>query len=305
MPRKFKRNRRRGRGRAVHRWGRPSRNSLGVPITGMRGTRVAPPGSRSTFLAAPRGFVPNTKVAKLRYATEFSIDASQTTIGAYVFRANSLYDPESTGIGHSYYMFDQIMLLYRRYRVLGSRIKVWNIWPPGSTTGACYATIIKSASGNTHGAFASTAHILESNIRGNVKIIGSSINDAVLAPGGQKTILTNTYSQKKYFPGILDRQLEAAYDANPELQAFWEVIVFSMGNTNPALMNFRCEIEATALFSEPVIMSESGVNDEGYGLGGTGSHGLVQGTGGIGVTTQFAAGDGGEQGSTGPRGTIW
>lgn len=302
-PKSTRRGRYRGRGR------RKRGVSYSAPIP-YRGPRISGlvTFKRKVGSARYRGlpglnFVPKTKVLKLKYDTEVTLNATDVIPASYVFRCNSLYDPEETSIGHSHYMFDQIMLLYRKYRVIGSKIKVWSIYPAGVTAGASYCTIIRTATGRSTSSFASGAHILESNIRGNVKIIGQT-NDGILAPGGQRTILTHTYSQKKQFPGIQDKQLEGLYNTNPELEYFWELIQFSMGQTNPPLAYFRVEIESTAIFSEPIVMSESGVDENKMGIGGAGPLWLSQGTGGTGVLQGYAAGDGGEQGSTGPQGMV-
>lgn len=45
----------------------------------------------------------------------------------YDYRANSLYDPDSTGVGAQPLGFDQLAALYTRYRVHGCRISVQSV----------------------------------------------------------------------------------------------------------------------------------------------------------------------------------
>jgi len=45
-------------------------------------------------------------------------------IGQYTFRGNSCFDPDYTNTGHQPQYFDQMAILYTRYRVYGSRITV-------------------------------------------------------------------------------------------------------------------------------------------------------------------------------------
>lgn len=261
------------------------------------GTPITWGGFTSQEVSLPASFVPKVKKYKLRYSAEVQIDASATQVAAYVFRCNSLYDPDFTGFGHSAYMFDDIMRLYRRYRVVGSKIKVWHVTPTGVQAGPmAYMTILRSSSGIAYTSFASSAHILESNIRGNVKLIGH-INDAVVG-GLYKPTCTSTFSQRKVFPGIKDLQLEGPWDNNPEKVYYWEVVLFNVAGNNPDIQQLRVEIDFTAVFSEPILLSMSGVDDTGLGIGGGPAIGST------GTQALFASGDGGELGNTGPAGGI-
>lgn len=66
---------------------------------------------------------PTTMTTKMRYSTR--IQLSPTVLAAvHVFRANDLYDPDFTGVGHQPRGFDQLMQLYDHFRVLYSKINV-------------------------------------------------------------------------------------------------------------------------------------------------------------------------------------
>lgn len=58
---------------------------------------------------------PNRYICKMKYSTNVY---TNSTTGQYVFNLNSLYDPDSTGIGHQPYGYDNLALLYNRYRVI-------------------------------------------------------------------------------------------------------------------------------------------------------------------------------------------
>lgn len=64
------------------------------------------------------------KVIKLRYVDDITIDAGIGALGTYVFRANSIYDPNYTGVGHQPRGRDEWALFYNKYVVLGSKITV-------------------------------------------------------------------------------------------------------------------------------------------------------------------------------------
>lgn len=73
--------------------------------------------SRFTFLD-PHMYI------TLRY-TQVTTFTNLTTVGsAQIFNLNSVFDPDRTGGGHQPYGFDQIAVLYNRYRVLKTHWKV-------------------------------------------------------------------------------------------------------------------------------------------------------------------------------------
>lgn len=71
--------------------------------------------------------VPPYMVTKLRYADcmQLKIDAVvlQDSV-AHIYQANSISDPDWSGVGHQPRGFDQLMALYDHYTVLGSKITV-------------------------------------------------------------------------------------------------------------------------------------------------------------------------------------
>jgi len=93
MPRKFVRKGRKGR-KVVRRRGYKSTNIVG---------RALNPISQNY-------------VCKLKYCTAVNTDGN----GRFVFNLNSLFDPDLTGVGHQPYGYDQLAVLYNRYRVIGT-----------------------------------------------------------------------------------------------------------------------------------------------------------------------------------------
>jgi len=58
----------------------------------------------------------------VRYVDWFTFNFT-SGLGTYVFSANSLFDPNTTGTGHQPLVFDQLAALYNHYTVLKSRLK--------------------------------------------------------------------------------------------------------------------------------------------------------------------------------------
>lgn len=65
--------------------------------------------------------VPDRIRLKMRYADENQIGGFA---GTYVWKVNSLYDPDSSGTGHQPMYYDQYKALYQRYSVFGCKVDV-------------------------------------------------------------------------------------------------------------------------------------------------------------------------------------
>ena len=69
---------------------------------------------------------PNNKLVRHKYCDTVTIPAG-TGAGVptiYQFRANSIYDPDYTGVGHQPLFHDEMAAQYKYYTVMSSRIKV-------------------------------------------------------------------------------------------------------------------------------------------------------------------------------------
>jgi len=83
---------------------------------------------RSNIVTVPRtltcsGGFPEKMITTLRY-TELLNVSNTGGVSGKLFRLNSLYDPNATDLGHQPAYFDQYALIYSKYRVISSRIKV-------------------------------------------------------------------------------------------------------------------------------------------------------------------------------------
>lgn len=66
--------------------------------------------------------LPNSVKIRHVYAEAFYLNPATYTDG-YVFRINSLYDPNFTGVGGQPALYDNMSAMYRRYRVVGCKMK--------------------------------------------------------------------------------------------------------------------------------------------------------------------------------------
>lgn len=140
--------------------------------------------------------IPARYICKMKYATTIATDAT----GQYIFNLNSLYDPDRTGIGHQPYGYDNLALLYNRYRVISTGYRV--IMP--STTNGSAITVSALPSNDLSITFADDSVIRENP---RAKYI-------VQNPGATALVLHG----KVYIPSLIGRT-RAQYMADDQYQS--------------------------------------------------------------------------------------
>lgn len=198
-----------------------------------------------------RGPVNQTAVAKLRYCQNVTITASAGLMKYQQFRANGLYDPDYTGIGHQPMGFDELMAQYNHYTCIGSKINV------------CY-------SGGTNPYLAAIALYAGS---GDVTVVPSEVKERqrtvwkfVPQNGGDRpypVILRKKFSAKKFFHVkaiVGESQYKGTSTANPIEEAFFAVYAGpddEGGSTDVGPVIISVTIEYIVIFSEPKVMGQS------------------------------------------------
>ncbi len=83
------------------------------------------PTNTITTVQSPRfGFINPRCMSTFKYVTSVTFTVA-TTVGAqHVFKANGMFDPDTTGTGHQPYGFDQMLNIYQRYCVLRTKYRL-------------------------------------------------------------------------------------------------------------------------------------------------------------------------------------
>lgn len=160
---------------------------------------------------------PSVKYAWLRYShMNVNMAVASGVIGKYVFRMNSIYDPDFTGVGHQPCPHDTYQTIYNHYTVLKSRIKATFI--PTTNTGAAYIPIRCGIALTDDTTSAIECDTLAENGQSKEVIIYNAPN----AMQSNKT-MTLTFDARKFFnkknPQDED-SLGAAVGADPSEVAF-------------------------------------------------------------------------------------
>lgn len=187
----------------------------------------------------------NRKTVKLRYHENFHLQIPVSGIpGSIVFRANSVFDPDQTGIGHQPRGFDQLMPLYQHFTVIGAKCSVWFSIPNTAVDQPLVCGI---------------------DLRSNTQVqtvLSNLIEDrnckyVVQAPNSPSMLVEKTFSAKNFFSvsNPLDRgNLRGSDASNPIEQAYFHVFA---SNTNPDSItnhpvDFTIVINYIVTFHEPI-----------------------------------------------------
>jgi len=191
---------------------------------------------------------PDTLTTKLKYADWFNVTGSAGAVGNSVFQLNSLWDPETTGVGHQPMYFDQLCgasgsAPYARYRVKGATIKVTYsmVSPPALAVANVGPVLVGVIAQRSNILLAgSTSSLLETN-NTKFQLLGDK------GSGSSSVTVYNRYNPKIDF-GIdpEDDTLAAAHNASPSLG--WFAHVVKLDETGTSIVRAFVEIVYDCVF---------------------------------------------------------
>jgi len=142
--------------------------------------------SRAAYKLSNRskGPMPSEFVTQLSYAAQV-----ETTAGTpiWVFRMNSLFDPDRTGVGHQPYGRDQLANIYNRYRVNGFKYEVWGANASGGTNHAINIHAVPVDEVASAAAFTSAIQCME---QPGSKTAIATCSSSTAAVGGEAAYVT-------------------------------------------------------------------------------------------------------------------
>jgi len=185
----------------------------------------------------PRNPFPLKTVAKLRYGATIRLDPALGASAVHLFRCNSIFDPDFTGVGHQPYGRDTYETIYNHYRVLKSRISCVFLPNGTSSTGHMVCGIAIKDDPTVELGFDA---IRESK----------GAHYKMVADQSQKVTVTHGYNSKKAFPASVS-SLNSNMGTNPAEDYFFQVFTTSANSgIDPSSVDVVVTIEYTALFWE-------------------------------------------------------
>lgn len=204
------------------------------------------PTSRSTELFKPLR-------TKLVFTETVLLNSSSSVpFVTHTFRANSLYDPDFTGVlGHQPYRFDQLAAIYGRYEVLSSKCRVQ--FATGektlttTTTGPWHVGVVCSSQATPAGTGTDPGYTLAEAPRADH---GALCADMVKQ--------CNTYWDRS-LNGVVkhDDSLTAAVTGNPGSEGYYIIWMFNEGETIVTNVLAHVRIEFDVQFTRPLQVAVS------------------------------------------------
>lgn len=146
-----------------------------------------------------------------------------STVGQYTFRGNSCFDPDYTSGGHQPQYYDQMSLLYTRYRVYGSRITVAAI---NEQVGAALQITVIPSSDIT--AFTTSTYPLEHPYATPMRLLGVG----GLMSGTVSTAMPTARILGLCPREILDQDYSATTGSNPSSIWYWQIVAQDLSAEN-------------------------------------------------------------------------
>lgn len=203
--------------------------------------------------------MPAKKLVKLKYVDEVQLNPLTSGIQAYYFSANGMYDPNITGVGRQPRYFDETMIGYDHYQVIGSKIKVTQV--PFHNAESAVSSDRPCVWGVTLQDTATLQNIdalsmIESNRNKGQWRMGSSILTG-LHTKGRTPVVYRGFSAKKFLGDLSDKH-EGSKTSNPSDQAFFGVWAGApLSGVDPGTVAFIVEIVYTAILKEPTYVPRS------------------------------------------------
>lgn len=198
------------------------------------------------------GVFAKTAKRNMRYIDTNVLNCGISTIpSALVWSANGIYDPYFTGVGHQPRGFDQIMLFFQHFCVLGAKITARFAWSQDATTRS--PTLVGIALKDTTAVETAQIDYLEHPSTSWALLTGDTAGYATVS---------KTFSARKFFGKRYPRDeygLKGTAGANPTEGAFFHVFATNMeaGTANPDDINVSIAIQYFSIFSEPKPVASS------------------------------------------------
>ncbi len=185
----------------------------------------------------------------LRYVDSVKLTNTTGALAEYDFRANSIYDPDYSGVGHQPLGRDQFANIYNYYVVLRSRCK-FTYTIDSSVNDTVMAVGILDADGT----FASA------NVRTAAEQAGAvaRVFPGVVAPPTPKPLVL-TYDAARYWQGKQPPETAGAVmSTNPVDQAFFTFVTQSVAGATATFSGIlTVELEYDVEFSQPIELGTS------------------------------------------------
>lgn len=161
--------------------------------------------------------MPERMFVKLKYCDEVQFTSGIVSELSQVYRGNSIFDPDFTGAGHQPLGHDQWAGFYKRYRVVACAI-------------SCKFTQFTTAGNTHHIVVLPSNESTVDNFQPSCEQVGS-VTGTTSSSNGKACAYLRSFVRTSDIKGSTnlanDKDLEALFGNNPNIQWFWQIIVKS------------------------------------------------------------------------------
>jgi len=212
--------------------------------------------------SVPKGLVPNTKLVKHRYV-EPNVVLNPTTggmAGVKVFSANGMFDPNISGVGHQPMLFDQMTELYKKYTVIGAKLRF--VYRSAEAYRPESSTYEPSIDDQIVACSLEESKVPDPNIFKKIEQGRTKWRNVTPTPGpgssGSLTVSCNPSKHLGYSKPMSEDSLKGTDSQNPETDVFFQLCCAPTdGTTNTNGVKGMVIIDYTAVWSDPKIIGQS------------------------------------------------
>jgi len=209
------------------------------------------------------GGMPITFKAKLRYTDTYALNAAAGSIAVQNFRANSLFNPDQTGVGHQPYGYDQLSNWFNFATIIASKINIRLV--PGASVSnrvpgmvGCQLNNLSTTTATNY-ASGGVSKILE-RPRSGKWVISSNYSTPALGANSNNRIVMG-FSAKKTFPRVkVVNNPDYKHDTtgSPTYEQFYTVYQVSTDETADAgIQQMIITVKYITVFTMPLILTKS------------------------------------------------
>lgn len=203
-----------------------------------------------SFTKAP---IPNRFATKLRYVEFTTINPGVAGIaGVHVVKANGMYDPNQTGVGHQPRGFDQLMSMYDHFTVVGARISVQF----STYANSAYSPLnVGIALKDSNSAYTDANDYLEGR-----NVVSRMIGATTTQSAGGISSLSKSFSTRKFLgrsKPLSDPELKGSTVTDPAELAYFHIFAAPMdtSDVDPVTISYR--IDYLCVLTEPKQPAQS------------------------------------------------
>ena len=197
------------------------------------------------------------KIVKMPYCTSLGLNPGPGGVISHVFRANSIYDPDYTGVGHQPLTHDQYELFYEEYRVVRAELKVTPIAVNGTTqTPGVWGAFVDA---DPVFSYSTSTACIEDKERTKSWKIHSGIQGA-LYNDNYSLPIKRVFNAKKFLTpdGAENGVPFGSNPASGEYSAYFQIWAGSPDNSNdPGTLYYMVEIDYYVELTSPKVVSQS------------------------------------------------